>query len=66
MMPNDWLEDPISDVNKCPAIMLAVNRITRVIGRIISLIVSINTIKGKVIRIKGVPQGVRCEHISLK
>jgi len=45
MIPNDWPEDPIKDINKCPAIMLAINRMARVIGRIINLIVSINTIK---------------------
>jgi hypothetical protein len=50
---SDCPEDPISDINKYPAIILAVNRIARVIGRIINLIVSISTMKG--IRIRGVP-----------
>lgn len=43
-------------INKCPAIILAVNRTAKVPGRIILLIVSINTIKG--IRIFGVPCGI--------
>lgn len=42
--------------NKCPAIILAVNRTAKVPGRIIFLIVSINTIKG--IKILGVPWGI--------
>jgi hypothetical protein len=61
---SDCSEDPISDINKCPSIILAVNRIARVIGQIINLIVSISTMKG--IRIREVLWGVRCEHISLK
>lgn len=40
---------------RCPAIILAVNRIARVLGRIIFLISSIHTIKG--IRRLGVPIG---------
>lgn len=43
-------------INKCPAIMLAVNRTARVPGRIILLIVSIKTING--IRMGGVPWGI--------
>lgn len=46
-------DDPSKVKSKCPAIMFAVSRIDRVIGRIISLIDSINTIKG--IKINGVP-----------
>lgn len=42
--------------SKWPAIILAVNRTAKVPGRIIFLIVSINTIKG--IRIEGVPWGI--------
>ena len=42
--------------NKCPAIILAVNRIVKVIGRIIFLIDSIRTING--IKIPGVPWGI--------
>jgi hypothetical protein len=52
---------PKSVNNKCPAIILAVNRILKVIGRIIFLIVSIITIKG--IRIKGVPWGIKWANI---
>jgi hypothetical protein len=44
---------PIKVINKCPAIILAVKRIANVPGRIIFLIVSINTIKD--IRVPGVP-----------
>lgn len=50
-------DDPSNDRSKWPAIILAVRRIERVIGRIISLIDSIITIKG--IRGIGVPWGVR-------
>lgn len=50
-------EDPRRDNNKWPAIILAVKRIERVIGRIISLIDSIITING--MRRAGVPCGVR-------
>lgn len=39
--------------SKCPAIILAVNRTVRVMGRIIFLIDSIQTMNG--INIKGVP-----------
>jgi hypothetical protein len=46
-----------SVINKCPAIIFAVNRTARVPGRIKFLIVSINTIKG--IRIGGVPLGIK-------
>lgn len=48
-------------INKWPAIIFAVNRIARVIGRIIFLMVSIHTIKG--IKIGGVPCGIRWENI---
>jgi len=61
---NDCPDDPINDISKCPAIMLAVSRMARVIGRIMSLIDSISTIKG--IRIRGVPWGVKWEQVSLK
>jgi len=37
---------PINVNNKCPAIILALNRTARVPGRIILLIVSMQTIKG--------------------
>jgi hypothetical protein len=51
----------LAEVNKvirrCPAIILAANRIARVKGRIILLIVSITTIKG--INIVGVPLGIK-------
>lgn len=50
-------EDPRSDRSKWPAIILAVNRIDKVIGRIISLIDSIITMNG--INKAGVPWGVR-------
>lgn len=48
-----------SKVNKrCPAIILAESRIAKVPGRIIFLIVSMQTIKG--IKIVGVPCGTKC------
>lgn len=50
-----------SVINKWPAIIFAVNRTAKVPGRIIFLIVSINTING--IRIAGVPWGIICENI---
>lgn len=48
---------PSNVINKCPAIILAVRRTARVPGRIIFLIVSIQTIKG--IKIAGVPWGTK-------
>lgn len=57
-------DDPKRDKSKCPAIMFALKRIERVIGRIKSLISSINTIKG--IKIDGVPRGVKWVIISEK
>lgn len=56
-------DDPSKVNNKCPAIILAVNRIDNVRGRIIKLIDSIKTING--IRTGGVPWGVRWEKKSL-
>lgn len=50
-------EDPKRDRSKWPAIILAVSRIDRVIGRIINLIDSIITING--ISSVGVPWGVK-------
>ena len=47
----------IKVINKCPAIILAANRIDNVNGRIMFLIVSIKTIKG--IKIEGVPLGIK-------
>jgi hypothetical protein len=47
--------------NKCPAIILADSRTAKVPGRIILLIVSINTING--IRTEGVPCGTKCANI---
>lgn len=44
--------------NKCPAIIFAVKRTVKVIGRINILIVSINTING--INKMGVPWGTKC------
>jgi hypothetical protein len=44
---------PINVNNKCPAIILAVNRTANVPGRITLLIVSMHTIKG--IKTLGVP-----------
>lgn len=60
---NDEPDDPSSDKRRWPAIILAVSRIAKVKGRIISLISSIITING--IKINGVPLGVRCENRSL-
>lgn len=54
---NKGPDEPIRDNNKCPAIIFAVRRIAKVIGRIINLSDSIITIKG--IRGIGVPWGVR-------
>lgn len=54
---------PNNVINKCPAIILAVNRTVKVIGRIIFLIVSIHTING--IKIKGVPWGTKCLNMWL-
>ena len=57
-------EGPVlpSKVNKrCPAIILAASRTASVIGRIILLIVSINTING--ISGPGVPWGTKCANI---
>lgn len=50
-------EEPSKDRRRWPAIILAVKRIERVIGRIIKLIDSIITING--ISKAGVPWGVR-------
>lgn len=49
--------------SKCPAIILAAKRTASVAGRIIDLIVSINTIIG--ISPVGVPKGTRCAAILL-
>lgn len=49
-------------INKCPAIMFAVNRTASDPGRIRFLIVSIITING--IRGAGVPLGIKCANIS--
>lgn len=56
-------EDPNKDKRRWPAIMLAVSRIDRVIGRIINLINSIRTMNG--IKIVGVFEGVRCVNMWL-
>lgn len=49
---------PPNKVNKrCPAIIFAASRIPKVIGRIIDLTVSINTITG--IKAPGVPNGTK-------
>lgn len=57
-------EDPNKDRRRWPATIFAVNRIDRVIGRIINLINSINTING--IKIVGVFEGVRWVNIWLE
>jgi len=49
------------DINKCPAVILAINRTDKVIGRISLLIVSIITIN--IINMNGVPDGTRWENI---
>lgn len=56
-------EDPNKERSKWPAIILAVRRMAKVKGRIISLIDSMITIKG--IKIIGVPWGVKWEKKSL-
>lgn len=48
---------PNNVINRWPAIILAANRIAKVPGRMIFLIVSITTIKG--IRTGGVPWGTK-------
>lgn len=48
---------PSRTIKRCPAIMLAVNRTHRVIGRIIFLVISINTIN--IMRALGVPCGTK-------
>lgn len=58
------LKDNVLDtkvISKCPAIMFAVRRTERVIGRIMFLIVSIRTIKG--INTPGVFIGTKCASI---
>lgn len=50
---NSWPVEPIRERRRCPAIILAVSRILKVIGRMISLMDSMITMKG--IRIRGVP-----------
>lgn len=57
-------EDPNNDKRRCPATMLAVSRIERVMGRIINLINSIITING--IKIVGVFEGVRWVNMWLE
>lgn len=57
-------EDPSRDRSKWPAIIFAVSRIESVMGRIISLIDSIKTMKG--INNLGVPWGVKWVIRSLK
>lgn len=52
---------PRRDINKCPAIKLAVNRTHNVMGRIIFLTSSISTIN--IINAEGVPWGTRCVNI---
>ena len=49
------------DRRRCPAIILAARRTERVIGRIIFLILSINTIKKD--KAIGVPKGIRWQNI---
>lgn len=56
-MSNEKNEFPNKVSNKCPAIILAVRRTDKVIGRIIKLVDSIITIK--VIKAFGVPDGIR-------
>jgi len=51
MIPDFCPDEPISDINKWLAIMFAVDRIAKVKGRTIRLIVSIITTNG--IRING-------------
>jgi hypothetical protein len=50
---------PKRDINKCPAIRLAVNRTHRVMGRMMLLVISISTMK--FINGTGVPCGNRWE-----
>lgn len=50
-----------SVIRRWPAIILAANRIDKVIGRIKFLIVSMHTIK--IISVDGVPWGTKCENM---
>lgn len=52
---------PNKVINKCPAIIFAVNRTANVPGRMIFLIVSMHTING--IKIPGVPCGTKWQNI---
>lgn len=54
---------PINVINKWPAIMFAISRTERVIGRIMFLIVSIITMN--IIKAGGVPNGTRWENIIM-
>jgi len=54
----------IKDINKWPAIMLAVNRKVRAKGRIMFL--KISTITIKLIKNTGVPKGIKCVVKNLK
>lgn len=58
---NEFPVFPRRVISKCPAIILADSRTAKVPGRIIFLMVSIQTIKG--IRIGGVPWGTRWANI---
>lgn len=51
-------------INKCPANRLALIRTLKVIGRIIKLIISINTING--LKKIGQPWGTKCKIIFFK
>lgn len=51
----DIIKDTRMERSRCPAVMLAISRIDRVIGRIMILIVSIRTMNG--IKAGGVPWG---------
>lgn len=56
-------ECPISEIRRCPAIILAANRTERVNGRITFLTISIITIKG--IKTEGVPRGTKWAIVEL-
>lgn len=57
----DSIAFPRRVISKCPAIMFAVSRTHRVMGRIMFLVNSISTIN--LIRAEGVPCGTKCANI---
>lgn len=64
LVPDILIRNLLSkDINRCPAVMFAVRRTHRVIGRMMILTVSTNTMK--FISGEGVPWGVMCDRTLL-